>query len=65
MQLTDFLIAQPSLLLHPMSLYSEIHLAANVAIKTLNQIGVTACFVGGMACKLYGNSRTPGVCVSV
>ena len=39
----------------------EMSAVADVAIATLNQIGVTACFVGGMACKLYGNDRTPGV----
>jgi len=33
--------------------------AADVAIATLTKIGVTACFVGGMACKLYGNNRLP------
>jgi hypothetical protein len=42
-------------------LYSDVSAAASVAIATLNQIGVTGCFVGGMACKLYGNDRTPEV----
>jgi len=42
-----------------MLLYSDVSDAAGVAITTLNQIGITACFVGGMACKLYGNNRTP------
>jgi len=41
-------------------LYSDVSVAASVAIATLNRIGITACFVGGMACKLYGNNRTPG-----
>lgn len=36
--------------------------AATVAIATLDRLGVTACFVGGMACRLYGNVRTPEVC---
>jgi len=39
--------------------YSDVSDIASVAIATLNRIGVTACFVGGMACRLYGNSRTP------
>ncbi|KAF9652691.1 hypothetical protein BDM02DRAFT_2565348 [Thelephora ganbajun] len=39
--------------------YSDVSAAASVAIATLNQIGITTCFVGGMACKLYGNDRTP------
>jgi hypothetical protein len=43
--------------------YSNVTTVANVAIATLNRIGVTACFVGGMACRLYGNERTPQVCV--
>lgn len=41
--------------------YSDVSAAASVAIATLDRIGVTACFVGGMACKLYGNDRTPEV----
>lgn len=44
-----------------MLLYSDVSAAATAAIATLEQIGVTACFVGGMACKLYGNDRIPGV----
>ena len=44
-----------------MYLYPEVSDVASVAIVTLNQIGITACFVGGMACKLYGNDRIPGV----
>jgi len=39
--------------------YSDVSAVASVAITTLEQIGITACFVGGMACKLYGNDRTP------
>lgn len=39
--------------------YSDVSAAATVAIATLDRLGVTACFVGGMACKLYGNDRTP------
>ena len=42
--------------------YSDVSVVASVAISTLDRIGVTACFVGGMACKLYGNERTPEVC---
>lgn len=39
--------------------YPEVCEAATMAIATLNRIGITACFVGGMACRLYGNTRTP------
>jgi len=39
--------------------YHEVSAAADVAITTLERIGIKACFVGGMACKLYGNDRTP------
>lgn len=38
---------------------SEASAAASVAIATLNGLGIRACFVGGMACKLYGNDRIP------
>jgi len=41
--------------------YSGATTVASVAIATLTEIGVTACFVGGMACRLYGNSRLPQV----
>jgi len=43
---------------HP---YSDVMAAASVAIATLTDIGLTACFVGGVACKLYGNVRLPQV----
>ena len=42
--------------------YHEVSSAATVAIATLVGIGISPCFVGGMACKLYGNNRTPEVC---
>ena len=42
-------------------LYSGAMAVASVAIETLTEIGVTACFIGGMACKLYGNDRLPQV----
>ena len=45
-----------------MFLYSDVSAVADAAVTALSQIGITACFVGGMACKLYGNERTPGVC---
>src|SRR5258706_6479536 len=36
--------------------------AAEVAIRTLRSIGLTdVCFVGGVACALYGNTRNPNV----
>ena len=41
--------------------YSGAVAVASVAIATLTEIGITACFVGGMACKLYGNERLPQV----
>jgi len=41
--------------------YSGAITAASVAIATLTEIGITPCFVGGMACKLYGNDRLPQV----
>ena len=46
-----------------MLFYPDVSAAASVTIATLRQIGVTSCFVGGMACKLYGNDRTPEVCL--
>ena len=42
-------------------LYSDSSSVASVAIDTLSKIGITPCFVGGMACKLYGNGRIPQV----
>ncbi|KAF5378458.1 hypothetical protein D9615_007060 [Tricholomella constricta] len=40
--------------------------AAATAISTLSEAGVThACFVGGMACKLFGNARDPNVSTRV
>jgi hypothetical protein len=45
----------------PMS--GPVWVAAEAAIRTLRSIGYTdACFVGGVACYLYGNTRTPHVC---
>jgi len=38
---------------------AQITSAAHDAISTLTDIGVVSCFVGGMACQLYGNSRQP------
>jgi hypothetical protein len=36
--------------------------AAEVAIQTLRSIGLKdVCFVGGVACALYGNTRLPNV----
>lgn len=36
--------------------------AAEVAIRTLRSLGLKdVCFVGGVACALYGNTRQPNV----
>ncbi|KAG5636239.1 hypothetical protein H0H81_008669 [Sphagnurus paluster] len=44
---------------------TEIDMAARTAIATLKTAGVPhACFVGGMACKLLGNTRRPNVSIA-
>jgi hypothetical protein len=38
--------------------------AAEATIKTLREVGLKdACFIGGLAAKLYGNNREPNVSV--
>jgi len=38
--------------------------AAEVAIRELHRLGYDgACFVGGVACALHGNTRTPHVTI--
>lgn len=44
---------------------TQISCAARDAIKSLKDIGVESCFVGGMACQLYGNSRKPNVSLAI
>lgn len=39
--------------------------AAQVAIRTLTGLGyIHTCFIGGVACALHGNTRTPKVCAA-
>jgi len=45
--------------MHSVPSSSQISYAARDAIKSLKDIGVESCFVGGMACQLYGHSRKP------
>lgn len=41
---------------------TDVWSAAEVAIRTLRSVGLTdVCFVGGVACALYGNTRHPNV----
>ena len=40
---------------------AQVRRVAAAAIATLETIGVKACFVGGMACYLFGNLRQPNV----
>jgi hypothetical protein len=40
----------------------SVWIAASAAINALQNLGYTSCFVGGVACALHGNSRTPKVC---
>ena len=39
----------------------QIIIAANDVVSTLKSVNVDACFMGSMACKLFGNTRKPNV----
>lgn len=43
--------------------YSDIVEATNATVKVFEARGTKICAVGGLACKLLGNNRTPNVCV--
>ncbi|KIJ31453.1 hypothetical protein M422DRAFT_234553 [Sphaerobolus stellatus SS14] len=44
----------------PPPTFSQLVSASRDVIRTLKELGIDACFVGGMACKLYGTTRQPG-----
>lgn len=48
----------------PLNTMASVWDAAEIAIRELRTLGYDgACFVGGVACALYGNSRDPKVSV--
>ena len=40
---------------------AEVRQAAQAAVQIFGSHGLSCCLVGGMACLLFGNSRTPTV----
>jgi hypothetical protein len=43
---------------------TQIIRTAEDAVSSLNTLGIDACFIGSMACMLFGNIRKPNVLIS-